>query len=246
MNDQQDIVEALKDLMKSKGIGPQRLASMTDVPKRFIDAILQGDFDKLPARPYIRGYLFKISNVLGAESDSLWQLYRASADSRSSGDGDRLPINRFAIKKLDPGRVIAILLGVLVLLFLGLNWNRIIGKPGLEIISTVPDITDQEILVVEGQINPDDRLTLQGELIYPDEGGNFVTEVQLDSGPNTLEFVVKRYLGREAKIVRQVVYQPPEEPEPAIEPPAEPEPQPENGGEEIPAEQPVENQEDAT
>jgi len=86
MSKQNDLGEALMDLMKSKGIGPQKLSSVTDVPKRFIDAILQGDLDKLPPRPYIRGYLFKISNTLGADNDALWQVYRSSAETLSSGE----------------------------------------------------------------------------------------------------------------------------------------------------------------
>jgi len=206
MSEHQGIADALKNLMKSKGIGPQRLASMTDVPKRFIDAILQENFDKLPARPYIRGYLFKISNVLGADNDSLWEIYRTSIEAPSSGESDTLPVNRFAIKKMDSGKVVTILFVVLIVVFFALNLNRIIGKPGVDIV--LPESTNEEILIVTGLVNPDDRLTLNGELIYTDEEGNFSKNVQMEPGLNTLEFRVSRYLGRETKIVKQVFYQP--------------------------------------
>lgn len=209
MNEHPDIAEALKDLMKSKGIGPKRLSSMTGVPKRFVDAILQGDFEKLPARPYIRGYLFKISGVLEVEQDSLWELYRSSAEAVSSGEKDLLPVNRFAIKTINSGRIIAILSVVLVVVFFTINLNRIIGRPTLDV--ALPESTDQEVLRVDGLINPRDQLTLNGQLIYTDEEGNFSKDVQMEPGLNTLEFLVKRYLGRETTIVRQVFYQPPEE-----------------------------------
>ncbi|MBU2101302.1 helix-turn-helix domain-containing protein [Patescibacteria group bacterium] len=206
MNEHEDVVETLKNLMKSKGIGPQRLSSMTDVPKRFIDALLQGDFKNLPARPYIRGYLFKISNTLGVENDSLWDIYRSSVETPSSGEKDKLPINRFAIKKIDSGKIIAILSVILVVAFFAINLNRIIGRPTIDM--ALPESTDQKILQVEGFIKPGDQLTLNGELIYTDEEGGFVKDVQMELGLNTLEFKIHRYLGREATVLKQVFYQP--------------------------------------
>jgi len=207
MNKQSDLGEALKDLMKSKGVGPQKLSSITDVPKRFIDAILQGDLDKLPPRPYIRGYLFKISNALGADNDSLWQVYRSSTETISSGEGDRLPVNRFAIKRLGSGKILLALAGLLIIVLLGISADRIIGKPTINV--AVPEITDQEVITVSGSVDPRDRLTLNGELIYTDDGGGFMKDVQMEPGPNTLEFKARRYLGRETTLVKQVLYQPP-------------------------------------
>jgi len=207
MNKDNDLGEALRDLMKSRGVGPQKLSSVTDVPKRFIDAILQGDMDRLPPRPYIRGYLFKISNALGADNDALWQVYRSSAETLSSGEKDRLPVNRFAIKKLGSNATIIILVGLLVAGFIGMNINRILGRPTLDV--NIPETTDQQILRVDGLINPRDRLTLNEELIYTDEEGNFTKDVQMEPGVyNTLTFRVKRYLGREITVVKQVFYQP--------------------------------------
>ena len=65
-----------------------------------------------------------------------------------------------------------------------------------------------QIVNVTGQVNPGDTLTLNNEVIYPDKSGRFEKEIQLESGLNTLEFRVKRYLGRETTVVKQVLYQP--------------------------------------
>lgn len=206
MSRENDLGEALRDLMKSRGVGPQRLSSVTDVPKRFIDAILQGELNKLPPRPYIRGYLFKISNALGADNDALWQVYRSSSEALSSGAQDKLPANRFAIKKLTPNAAALIFTGLLIITLIGININQIIGRPTLNV--NLPEITDQQVLKVEGLINPRDRLTLNGELIYTNEAGNFSKDVQMELGLNTLEFKVKRYLGQEIAVIKQVFYQP--------------------------------------
>jgi len=209
MADNEDVIEEIRRLMKAKGIGPTRLSNLTDIPSRFVDAILDGDFDNLPARPYIRGYLFKISNVLGAESDHLWQLYRASSEARSSGEKDKLPANRFALKRMNRGTVIGITAVVALLLLLAFNFNRIIGRPTIEV--SVPETTEESVITVTGLINPEDRLTLNDEIIYTDDIGRFEKQVQLEPGLNTLRFRVSRYLGRETDLVEQVFYQAPQE-----------------------------------
>src|SRR3990167_7489717 len=207
MDETEDIVEVLKKLMKSKGVGSGRLSSLTDVPSRFIDALLEGNFDQLPSQPYIRGYLFKISTALGAENDYLWQIFRSSVEALSSGEHDRLPSNRFALQKMSKSTMIWILSGIVVFLLISLNFNRILGRPSIEVV--VPDTTEESVVTVTGTINPDDRLTLNGEIIYTNDIGSFEKQVQLDPGLNTLEFKAKRYLGRETKLVKQVFYQPP-------------------------------------
>ena len=207
MDEIEDIVEVLKKLMKSKEVGPGKLASLTDVPSRFIDALLDGNFDQLPSQPYIRGYLFKISTALGTENDYLWQIFRSSAEALSSGEKDLLPINRFALQKMGRLTMIWILAGIVVFLLVSLNFNRILGKPSIDV--TVPDTIEESVVTVTGTINPDDRLTLNEEIIYTNDIGAFEKQVQLEPGLNTLEFKVKRYLGRETKLVKQVFYQQP-------------------------------------
>ncbi|MDZ4231561.1 MAG: helix-turn-helix domain-containing protein [Patescibacteria group bacterium] len=214
MADSEDITEEIRRLMKAKGIGPARLANLTDIPSRFVDAILEGDFDNLPARPYIRGYLFKISNVLGAESDHLWQMYRSSSETHSSGEKDKLPFNRFALKRMNRSVVIGLVASVALLVLLALNFNRIVGRPTIEV--SLPDTTEESVITVSGLINPEDRLTLNEEIIYTDDVGHFEKQVQLEPGLNTLVFKVNRYLGRETILREQVFYQLP--PEEAIQP----------------------------
>ncbi|MEX2054175.1 MAG: helix-turn-helix domain-containing protein [Candidatus Colwellbacteria bacterium] len=209
MADNEEVVEEIRRLMKTKGIGPARLANLTDIPSRFIDSILEGNFDNLPARPYIRGYLFKISNILGADSDHLWQMYRSSSEAQSSGERDKLPTNRFALQKINRGVIMGLIATAALLLLLIFNFNRIVGKPNIDVV--VPQTTEESVITVSGLINPDDRLTLNEEIIYTDDVGHFEKQIQLEPGLNTLTFIVNRYLGRETVLVEQVFYQVPQE-----------------------------------
>lgn len=204
--EQPTITEILKDLMEARNVGVEALSHSTDIPTRFIVCLLKEDFDKLPAQPYVRGYLFKIAEVLDIEPAILWQAYRRTTDVASSGEHDFLPANRFAIKKIRLGKVVLVVAGLIVAGFIGFRMNSILGNPTIDL--DIPESTGEEVISIKGSVRPGDSLTLDGEVIYPNEDGGFVKEVRLDPGLNTFEFGVKRYLGREQSFIRQIFYQP--------------------------------------
>ncbi len=201
-----NITALLQESMEAKGLDAGRLSDLTDVPQRFISSLVSGNFDDLPSEPYIRGYLFKIAGILEADPNFLWRSFRQSAEIRSSGSGDILPANRFGLKKMSSKKIWILLAALVLVGFLGFRINSILGKPTLDV--SLPEVTVSQIVNVTGQVNPGDTLTLNNEVIYPDKSGRFGKEIQLEPGLNTLEFRVKRYLGRETKAVRQVLYKP--------------------------------------
>ena len=192
--------------MESKGMDAGKLADLTDVPQRFIVSLVDGDFKNLPSEPYIRGYLFKVAGVLDADPNFLWRSFRQSSEIHSSGSADLLPANRFSLQRISSKKVWIVLIVLIVLGFLGFRVDSILGMPTLEI--TLPETTTSQTINVTGKVNPGDTLTLNNEVVYPDERGQFEKEVQLETGLNTLEFRAKRFLGRETRIVKQVFYQP--------------------------------------
>lgn len=210
-----DITEVLQDLMEKEHMNPDKLSEATDVPKRFIASLTNGDFDQLPARPYVRGYLFKIAEVLKTNPHRLWDVYRRSAEIAASGAKDRLPSNRFAATRVQPGWIVGGILAVLFIVFLGFRLDNILGKPTLSV--SLPERTSEKFITISGKIAPGDRLTLNGEIIFPNESGEFKKEVQLVPGANLLKFRVERYLGRAAEYEYQVFYEPPPAPAEALE-----------------------------
>lgn len=193
--------------MESKGMDAGKLSDLTDVPQRFIVSLIDGDFKNLPSEPYIRGYLFKVAGVLDADPNSLWRSFRQSSEIHSSGSADLLPANRFSLQRISSKKVWIVFIVLVLLGFLGFRVDNILGNPTLDV--TLPETTTSQIINVTGKVNPGDTLTLNNEVVYPDKEGQFdIKEIQLEPGLNTLEFRVKRYLGRETTVVKQVFYQP--------------------------------------
>ncbi len=205
---QKGISELLEELLKERGISPEKLSYVTNIPIRFVTALLDGDFKKLPAKPYVRGYLIKIAAALGVAEEIIMESYRESAEIKSSGSKDKLPINRFAIQKINKNFIIGAAVALGLLIFLGFRINDIMGTPTLQVnLSENPSTTTNQTLNITGRISAKDKLTLNQEIVYTNQDGTFQKEITLSPGLNTFEFGATRFLGRETKIIRQVVYE---------------------------------------
>jgi hypothetical protein len=205
MSDKRTLPEVLKELMATKNVSADKLASATNVPYRFISALVEGNYRELPSKPYVRGYLAKIAAAIGADADDLLQSYSDSLELSSSGETDRLPTNRFALRPISVKLIAAAALIIVAGGVVALHFNDIVGLPEPEV--NVPAATRSEILKVTGRVKAGDRLVLNGEVVYPRDDGYFEKDIFLTPGLNTLEFSVKRFLGRETKLTKQVFYE---------------------------------------
>lgn len=209
---QKGISELLVELLEERGINPEKLSYVTNIPTRFVDALLEGDFKKLPAKPYVRGYLIRIAAALGVADEIIMEAYRESTEIRSSGGKDKLPINRFAIQKINKNFAVGVVVILGLLIFLGLRINDIMGTPTLQVnLSENPSSTTNQTLKITGKVSAKDKLTLNQEIVYTNQDGTFQKDITLSPGLNTFEFDATRFLGRETKIVRQVVYEVPQQ-----------------------------------
>ena len=213
IKDQKGLGTALSELMESEGVTIERLSAVTNIPSRFLIAMKDGNIEKLPAEPYVRGYLIKISSILKTDPENLISAYRESASTTRTRIKDKLPSNEFAAIPLKKGWlavicIICALIGIILFRF-----DDIFGVPQLNI--DLPIITDSESLKIEGGVRPRDKLTLNDQIIYTDEAGRFSDMIFLNAGLNTLRFNVKRFLGKEVQIIKEVYYQKPEIQNPA-------------------------------
>ncbi len=203
--------EFLSEEMAVKGFSAEKLAHATNIPERYISAILKKDFYKLPAGVYARGYIFKIAQALNGNGDELWNLYKKEAGEtlRTSGKADKLPVNRFAVKKINKKTVAVIVIAVIVIAYLLFRANDLVGLPTLKLTANIDDaVVFQSPLTINGKVEPRDIIAVNGENIAVGDDGSFEKEVPLQPGINAIEFKVKRLLGKEITEVKRVTYQP--------------------------------------
>lgn len=202
--------EIIWERMGAKGYNPEKIYLLTGIPKHYLDAVFAGEWQKMPAAPYARSYFKKLETALDFSVNELWQKYQEETEVLSSGKDDRLPENRFAIKKADYKWWAAGAVLIILVVYLAVNAQSLIGIPDLEIsnplsatiIATLPNYE------ISGLIESKDKVSINGEEVFIDKDGRFRENYDLQPGLNTFEIVAKRFLGKETKVVKQIIYQP--------------------------------------
>ncbi|MDP2696061.1 MAG: helix-turn-helix domain-containing protein [bacterium] len=208
--DRKPLSDILKEQLAANGLDAHRLSQLTGIQDRYLTGLIEGETQALPAAPYVRGYLIKIASHLELDGLELWNMFKEEQLIKSSGGTDALPSNRFAIKKTNKKVLVGIVLTVVVGAYLLWNVGHLIGRPELAILYPEAQtlISDQETVTIVGQIDPADKLMINFEEVPVNNSGAFEKEVELALGLNRIEFIVKRFLGRETQAIRQIIYQP--------------------------------------
>ena len=207
--------EVLSEIILERGITLDKLSELTNIPKRYLIAMMDNDFKNMPAAPYARGYITKICSVLEINSRQAIDAYN-KIGLKTSGKDDFLPQNRFALTKHYKNNWMLIVIAVTIIVISGLIFaNRHIftnffGIPSIEV--NIPAREDnsplletsEQFFIIQGMINPQDSITINGEAASVNEEGIFAKEVLLSAGLNTFEIRVQRPLGRETIIVREI------------------------------------------
>ena len=199
--------DLIAERMESKGVSAERLAALTNIPRRYLEALQSNDLKSLPPAPYVRGYLAKIATVFSIDPATLREGYRA-LELATSGERDSLPGNRYALRRVE-WRLVAGAGGVILLLaFAGIRLKTLLGIPTLTVnLSEAVELTTIPSILVSGRVTPQDRVSINAEAIPTDADGSFGKEVLLEEGLNTLEIRATRFLGRETRITRHVLYE---------------------------------------
>lgn len=209
-NEKKNLNNHILEALKLKGMNLEKLSQLTGVSERSLALLLEEQYDKLPPAPYVRGYLVKIAEALNLDGRELWREYlKNNGEIRRSGREDTLPMNRFAIPKLNKKIVAISGAAILIIAIIVFRLPAFFGQPELKIsnISENPTIVNEATFSVHGIMNPADELTINGEVVYPQKDGNFEKSVLLQPGFNNLVFQIKKLLGRTYAVEKQVFYQ---------------------------------------
>ncbi len=197
------IAEIIGDAMKMKSISADKLSQLTGVSDRFIALLLEDKHEKLPSAPYVRGYLSRIGNTLNLNGEQLWADYTKQHIVARSGKNDRLARNKFEVKYPGMPVIAGIAVVIIAIIIFVFRAPAFVGTPTLSL-ENFSDTASTSTLDIKGKIDPKNQLTVNDEVVYPDEQGVFEKQVTLVPGFNTFRFKVKGVLGKEFETTKQV------------------------------------------
>ncbi|MBI4099573.1 helix-turn-helix domain-containing protein [Candidatus Microgenomates bacterium] len=161
----------------------------TKIRVKFLVALENNEFDKLPPGTFTRGFIKNYAVYLGLPVEETLAFYRraASEEKLSVKPYERVKIGRWA---LTPQLFTAIGIGTLVVAFfayLVLAYFQFAGSPPLLV--TQPEnnsVVREERVEVVGKTDPEATVTINDQVVPVSENGSFAATVPLSPGLNTL------------------------------------------------------------
>lgn len=198
----------LLEAMKVQGVSFEKLAQMTGVSDRFLELLINEEFEKLPAAPYVHGYVMEIAEALGLDGEKLWKVYFKEKDLiKRSGSSDALPQNRFSAPPRTRKKIIAatsIAAVIVVTGYILFRIQRSVGEPSFTVNVGENTVVTEASFDVKGVVDPRDQISLNGTQLYPLADGTFEKKIQLQPGFNTLSFKIKKFLGGEYVVNKKI------------------------------------------
>lgn len=214
----QTLPEKLKALRERRDISLEKLARTLNIKKSYLEALEEGQYYKLPAEVYVRGYLKSLAEYFNVDFFSLFELYKKEINIEA-----KIKKKKEKKKKVfhSPNIVITprflrgILIGGAILSLLGYLWYEFSGlsrPPKLIIFEPQSDRTiSEETITVFGQTDLDASLTINDQPIYIDPQGNFKEKIGLQRGLNIIKIKAQNRFGRQITVERKIFVEKPKQ-----------------------------------
>jgi cytoskeletal protein RodZ len=203
--------QLLKETREAKFYSLDDIEKHTKIRKELIEALEGDDYQKLPPETFVQGFIKNYGSFLGLEQDKLMALFRRDFESKKHP-----PIVLESFKKpiggkkviLTPARLFGFCVTVIILCFFAYLWveyRQFIGAPTLTLASPQDQQTiDIPAVVVEGETDPEARVTINNQEVFVDKSGHFKEEVKLSSSSNIVSIVSTSRFGQSTKVNRSV------------------------------------------
>ncbi len=220
--------EYLRSARQAFGMDPEQVRRLTQIPEKFLLALEEGNFERLPADVYVKGFLKSLAAVYRIPSDSLLDQFETergvhrslTADPLQPKSGRRWYAPSFSVTP----RVLtfAAVIGLALLTAGYLIWQvrSVSAPPALEVIFPESDmVVAERNVLLRGRTESVSRVYVNDQSVPVQESGEFQEVLSLADGSNTLVIRAENRFGKSTSVSRTIVVQPPA-PFPAEDPSA--------------------------
>jgi len=200
----------LQEARIAKKISLAEVERATKIRVKFLEGIEKDDYTALPSLSYAKGFVKNYAEYLGIDSAKVLAFFRRQTiDAPKSSLLPKTPtvVNK-SFFQLTPGKFLAGILIVLVLIFLGylgLQYRKITVSPSLLIESPKNQlVTGERRIDVLGKADPDATVTVNGISVLVRGDGKFFDQITLEPGVNKITVIATSRFGKITTIVREV------------------------------------------
>jgi len=187
--------EKLKKLRQQYRMSYAEIAKATRIQAKYLEALENGEYEKLPAEVYIRGFLRSYARYLGLDDTAFLKLYDKEKNIRVNLGHEKIVPEALRYPTMNAWvitpRAVLITLLVLVLggtfLYLLSEFRSFVVEPRLLILEPLPGATIEGAgIVLKGKTDPGVGVTINGEPVFVGASGEFSESLVLQSGLNQI------------------------------------------------------------
>ena len=201
--------EKLRQTRLFKNIRLEDVSKKINISAKYLNALEEENFDKLPSGLYRKNFLKEYSNYLGLDKSEIIK----QMETRLENDSVENPFSQKILRKskflVFPKiiRNFLFFLSVIVcFLYLIFYFQRIVSAPSLTI--TYPEknlLIKENVIEVKGLTEKEAEVKINGELVLNNNNGNFLQIINLKKGLNTITISAKKKYSKENTTIRQIL-----------------------------------------
>jgi len=187
--------EKMRRARNEKRIVLSEVSRNTKIQLEYLEYLENGEYEKLPADVYVRGFLKSFAEYVGINEDYLIKSFNKEKSIQKNIEGgekeavktQKINLSRFSINP----KIISIIF--ISLFFLGLifylyrNLNNFVSNPSLIIFNPANNsIVEESSVVVQGKTDIGNNLFINNQPVLVDDEGGFNERIVLKEGTNII------------------------------------------------------------
>lgn len=191
--------EKLKKLRSDFRMSLSEISKVTKIQVKYLEYLENGEYGKLPADVYVRGFLRSYARYLNIDEQALVKLYERERNIQANLS-QSTPKKTFAMKNLNisslvitPRSLVIVLIALLVggaFFYLFREFQAFAGAPRLIILNPQSGTAvETSEIVVTGKTDKGARVSINNQPVFVGSEGEFSDKLILQSGLNTITIV---------------------------------------------------------
>jgi cytoskeletal protein RodZ len=190
--------EKLRKLRNEMHVPLTEVSRATRIRVRYLELLENGEYAKLPADVYVRGFLRNYARFLGVDEGALIKLYERERNIQvNMGNAESKPKSKIFIpiqSLVITSRTIIIIVTTIIVLgvfgYLYKEFQSFASEPRLVILEPAPNsVAESSEVILRGKTDIGARVSVNGEASFVGSEGDFSEKLTLQSGVNTISVV---------------------------------------------------------
>lgn len=199
--------EKLKKLRGEGRISLAEISKQTKVQVKYLELLESGEYAKLPADVYVKGFLRSYAHYLGVDENYLIKLYEREKGiqkniKQEAKKDDQFSVMKFPSFSITPRKIIISAVSLLVLggfLYIYNELDRFISTPRLVLAAPADGlVTEEKSVYVSGETEKGAEVFINGQPTLVNDTGGFNEKVGLQEGLNTISVAAKNRFNKES------------------------------------------------